>query len=122
MDNKGNTIDKLFEYLSSYFREMGIKLVYSALLMFYAYQRKDTPRWAKNIIIGAIAYLFAPIDGIPDLAPFLGFTDDLGIMTFGLVTIACYINEEVRSNAKKRLSRYYDNVDGAILEEVDLVL
>ena len=30
-------------------------------------------------------------------------TDDLGVLTFGLVTIACYITEDTRENAKIKL-------------------
>jgi uncharacterized membrane protein YkvA (DUF1232 family) len=72
---------------------LGAKTVYAALLMYYAYQRKDTPTWAKRIVIGTLGYLLAPIDAIPDLSPFVGFTDDIGILSLGLVAIAGFIND-----------------------------
>lgn len=34
----------------------------------------------KAIVIGALIYFISPIDAIPDMAPFLGFTDDLGVV------------------------------------------
>lgn len=89
------------------------------MLLYYAYKRKDTPRWAKNIIIGAISYFLAPFDGVPDLTPFLGFTDDLGLLSFGLVTISCYIDDEVKVNAKKGLSRFFKEVNLDTIAEVD---
>ena len=39
----------------------GTRLLYSALLLFYAFKRKDLPAWAKSIVIGALGYLLSPI-------------------------------------------------------------
>lgn len=117
-ENK-NPIDTLMRYLSVRLKTVGVKLTYSALLLFFAYNRKDTPTWAKNIILGSLAYFVSPIDSIPDLTPFLGFTDDLGVLSFGLVTIACYIDDTVRENAKYKLHRFFKVIDEEDLLEVD---
>jgi len=109
-------------YIERWFKKMGVKVVYAALLLFHAYQSKDTPKWAKNVIIGALAYFVSPIDGIPDLTPFLGFTDDMGVLCFGLVTIACYIDKDVREKAKSNLSRIFKNYQETDLVEVDKIL
>ena len=101
---------------------VGVKVAYTALLLFYAYNRSDTPKWAKNIIIGALAYLVSPIDSIPDLTPFIGFTDDIGVLSFGLVTVACYIDEDVRSSAKMKVNKFFKNVDEEDLLEIDAKL
>ncbi len=103
-------------------RQAGLKAVYSALLLFYAFKRKDTPGWAKNIILGTLGYLLAPFDSIPDLTPFLGFTDDLGVLSFGLVTIACYINDEVRIQARKKLREWFGEFELTELKEVEKML
>lgn len=89
------------------------------LLLYFAFKRKDTPGWAKNIIIGAIGYFLSPLDAVPDLTPFLGFTDDFGVLSFGLVAIACYINDEVRANAKKMLATFFTTVDEEMIAEID---
>lgn len=112
----------LKDYSAKYFKSIKVKGVYAALLLFFAYKNKATPKWAKNIIIGALGYFLSPIDGIPDLSPFIGFTDDIGIMMFGLVTIACYIDEEIREKAKSALYRYFPNPDLQDLVEVDRLL
>ncbi len=112
----------LESYIKDQTQNMGIKLVYSALLLFFAYQSKDTPKWAKNIVIGSLAYFLSPIDGIPDLSPFIGFTDDLGILSFGMVSIACYIDKEVRHKARKNLGRFFKKVDEQLIEEVDAII
>ena len=110
---------KLWAKITNYAQKAGIKVIYSVLLMWYAYQRKDTPAWAKRIILGALAYFVSPIDMIPDLSPFLGFTDDLGILGIGLVGVAAYINEDVRKNARQQLGKWFDNYSDADLKDID---
>lgn len=113
---------KLFLNLPKYLKALGIKSIYTVLLLFNAYQRKETPAWAKNIILGTLGYLLSPIDGIPDVTPFLGFTDDMGVLSFGLVSIACYINDDVRVSARKQLGKWFKQFDEESLEEVDAKL
>lgn len=105
--------------VQSYAKKIGIKSVYSALLLFYAFKRKETPAWAKNIIIGVLGYLIAPIDLLPDLTPFIGYTDDLGVLGIGLVAIASYINDSVKSQAKTKLKDWFENYDAAEIENID---
>ena len=114
--------ESFFVKLKKRARKIGMKAAYSLLLMYNAYTRKDTPQWAKNIILGAIGYFIAPIDALPDLTPFLGYTDDLGILSFGLVTIAGYINDDVKINARKQLHNYFGSIDLDEIQEVDAKL
>jgi uncharacterized membrane protein YkvA (DUF1232 family) len=118
-DDKEIEESSLWKKITKYAKNAGLKVVYSALLLYYAYRRKDTPAWAKRIITGTLAYFIAPLDAIPDLTPFLGFTDDLGILGIGLVMVAAYINEEVRANARANLVSWFGDVDEAELKEID---
>ena len=77
--------------------------------MVYAYQSDGTPVWARRIIMGALAYLLSPLD-------------DLGIISFGLVSIACYIDKEVREKAKTKLLSLIKDVDEKELLAVDAKL
>lgn len=88
-------------------------------MLFYAYKRKDTPVWAKNIVLGVLGYFLSPIDWMPDLTPIIGFTDDIGVLSFGLVTIAAYVNEEVRKQAREKLKLWFGEYDPTPLTEVD---
>lgn len=110
---------KLWGKLTSYAKQAGSKVVYSALLLFYAYRRKETPTWAKNIVLGTLGYLISPIDAIPDLTPLLGYTDDLGVLSFGLVTIASYIDADVKKNARERLEKWFGDINETELKEID---
>ena len=98
---------------------MSTQLIYAVLLLYYAYQQPDTPRWAKSTVMGSFAYLLSPFDSIPDLTPLIGFSDDLSVIMFSLVAIACYITKEVRSQAQSRLISIFPNVDTSVFEIVD---
>ncbi len=100
-------------------KRLGVKAVYSCLLLFYAYKRKETPSWAKNIVLGTLGYFLSPIDLVPDLTPIIGYTDDIGVLSFGVITIAAYIDEEVRKKARKSVSKWFKNYDASELEEID---
>ncbi len=110
---------KLWSKLKNYAQQAGLKTVYSALLLFYAYKRSDTPAWAKRVIFGVLGYFIAPIDIIPDLTPLIGYTDDIGILGLGLATIAFYINDEVKTNARAQLDKWFGDYDEDELREVD---
>ena len=120
MKNSIFDLGDVFNYISKYLRSISTKGVYIVLLLVYAYKDIDTPAWAKRIIIGALAYFVSPIDSIHDLTPFIGMTDDLGVLSFGLVTIACYIDNEIKIKAKEQLMKFMGNkVDESNLLEVD---
>lgn len=119
---KNMKIVKIITFLTKKVKSLGVRLIYSTMLMVYAFQSDKTPMWAKRIILGAMAYLMSPIDGIPDLTPVIGFTDDLGIISFGLVSIACYIDNDVRTKAKTKLTSIIGNVDEKELNAVDSLL
>ncbi len=99
--------------------QIGSKPVYAVLLLYYAYKRKDTPLWAKRVILGSLGYFVTIIDVIPDFTPFLGYTDDFGILLVGLSTIAVYVNDEVRGNAREKLEQWFEVVDENLLMEID---
>jgi uncharacterized membrane protein YkvA (DUF1232 family) len=100
-------------------RKIGQQATYIVLLLYYAFNRKDTPRWAKHIIFGAFAYLLSPVDAIPDLTPIIGYTDDIGVLAYGLVAIAAYINDNVRIEARKKLKKLFGELDFEAVQAVE---
>lgn len=111
---------KLMEKLKNYFQQAGMKAVYMVMLLFYAYKRKETPIWARNVIFGTLGYFISPIDALPDLTPIIGYTDDIGVLTFGLVTIACYVNDDVRIKARKKVKKWFGEAYNLTeLKEID---
>jgi len=105
--------------LKKFTRAAGAQVVYAALLLFYTFRKKETPHWAKKIIIGALGYFLSPIDAIPDLTPFLGYTDDLSILAFALSTIAFCVDKEVIEKAHTTLKRWFKEVNPEDLEMIN---
>lgn len=105
--------------LKDYLKQAGTQLVYAVLLLYHAYDRPETPTWAKRMVLGTLAYVLAPFDAIPDLAPFFGFTDDLGVLMFGLVSIAGYINAEVKAHAREQVEKWFGSVNAEDLDQVE---
>lgn len=110
---------QIIDHVRKFAMLLGQKVAYAVLLMVFAFRRKDTPRWARNIIIGSLAYFLAPVDSIPDLTPILGYTDDFGVLSFGLVTIASYINDDVRIEARKIMKKIFGELDFDSIRSVD---
>ena len=124
MDNPFNKFVKYFSEsafwnkLNNFAKKAGIRTVYSATLLYYAFKRKDTPGWAKRIIMGVLGYFLMPIDAIPDLTFIIGYTDDIGILGLGLVTVAAYVNDEVKRNAQNKLKDWFGDISAADIEAV----
>ncbi|MEM6723962.1 MAG: DUF1232 domain-containing protein, partial [Bacteroidota bacterium] len=67
-------------------------------------------------------YFIAPIDLIPDLNPIIGFNDDLSLLTFAMVLVACYINDDVREKARKKLTQWFGEIDEDQIADIDAKL
>lgn len=52
------------------------------ILALVNYMRDPYISWhRKAIVVGALIYFISPIDAIPDIAPLIGYLDDLGVIT-----------------------------------------
>lgn len=109
----------LFDKIMKFAQKAGINVVYYVLLLFYTLQKKETPRWAKATIIGALGYFIVPLDAIPDLAPVVGYSDDLGALALAIGNVAVYIDDEVKLKAKSKLKDWFGEYDNDIVDEID---
>lgn len=110
---------RLFEKILKFAKLVGIRIVYTALILFYTLQKATTPKWAKSMIIGALAYFILPIDFIPDFIPFIGYTDDFSALAGALVATAMYVDDEVKQKSKDKLNVWFKSIDDEELRKVD---
>ncbi|MDF0535035.1 DUF1232 domain-containing protein [Shewanella yunxiaonensis] len=96
-----------WDKLKGFAVKAGREVVENALLLYYAAQRNDTPKWAKTAIFGALAYFISPLDAIPDLTPIVGFSDDLGALAAAMAMVSMYIDDSVREEASSTLKRWF---------------
>lgn len=97
--------------LKRYAQRAGRELVEKTLWLYYAAQSPATPPWARSVIYGALAYFVLPIDAVPDLIPVVGFTDDMGALAAAVATVTMFIDEDVRAQARAKLSSWFDPAD-----------
>lgn len=77
-----------------------------ALAAWYCARDPETPTRVKAILMAAVAYFVMPIDVIPDLLPFLGFTDDAAVIAAALATVANAIKPAHREQAQETLDGF----------------
>lgn len=97
----------LWQKISGHARTAGREVVNYSLQLHYAAQRPGTPVWAKRTAYGAIAYFILPLDAVPDFIVGAGYTDDLGALALAVTTLATYIDDDVRAQARTQLERWF---------------
>ncbi|MCR3921908.1 MAG: YkvA family protein, partial [Firmicutes bacterium] len=112
--------DRFWEKIKKFCIKAGLKVVYTALLLYYTLQDPRVPVKAKAIIAGALGYFILPVDVIPDLLPMVGFTDDYGVLFAALATVAMHITPESKAKAKAKVNDFFGTtVDEDELMEVE---
>lgn len=97
----------LFDKLSSVAKKAGLKVVYYALILYYALQSPKISVKEKALIIGALGYFILPVDLVPDVIAGAGFLDDAAALLAVVKMLTC-IDDEVKRQAKELLKRWFD--------------
>jgi uncharacterized membrane protein YkvA (DUF1232 family) len=98
---------KFWEKVKKYTIRAGKEVTLFALTLYYCLKDRDTPNWAKAVIIGALGYFICPIDAVPDMIPVVGYADDLAILTAALTTVNMYIKQHHRKSAEDTLNKCF---------------
>lgn len=101
--NDSSFLDKV----TKYGKLIGINALHKAVQLWFVLQKPDVPASTKAVIMGALGYLIAPLDFLPDLMPVLGYTDDFVAITFALIKVQGYIDEEVEGKSKNLLAKIF---------------
>lgn len=90
-------------------KRAGAKLIYAALILYYALQSDKVSLKEKAIIIGALGYLIGPLDVVPDAIPIAGLSDDLAVLLYVLKTVWSKVDDDVKAKAKSKLHSWFDD-------------
>ena len=74
------------------------------LAAYYCAFDRQTPTEVKMILIGALAYFVLPFDGIPDLLPVFGYSDDAAVLATAMKVVMDSIRPEHREAARRKLA------------------
>lgn len=61
---------------------------------YYCALDSRTPTKVRGILLAALAYFVLPLDGIPDFFVFVGFSDDIAVLTAAFAAIRGHIRED----------------------------
>lgn len=102
-------------------RKAGIKVVYAALLLYYALNSPEITTKDKGIIYGALGYFILPLDFIHDFIPFAGYTDDFAALAWALSKVMRNITPQVKEQARSKVITWFpsDESQSSIFEKVE---
>lgn len=94
---------KFWDKLRKYIRHL--PFVGDLIAAYYCAMDAATPLHVKAVLFGALAYFIMPIDLVPDVIAWVGFTDDAAVLYAALRTIAPHIKDRHRAQAKVAIDR-----------------
>jgi uncharacterized membrane protein YkvA (DUF1232 family) len=88
-------------------RKIGRKLPFAEDIVAAAMCATDpaTPARVKLLVLGGLAYFVMPLDGIPDILPLIGFTDDAAVIAATIAAIRVHMKDEHWERARAFLRR-----------------
>ena len=98
-------------------KKAGIKIIYLALLLYYALNSNNLSLRDRATIYFALGYLILPVDLIPDSIPIIGLTDDFGVLINAFKRIKENITDDTRKQAKDKLIEIFKNIDESEIAE-----
>ncbi len=75
------------------------------LAAYYCAFDRETPLQVKATLLGAMAYFVMPLDGIADVMPLIGFTDDAAVLVTAIKLVAGHIQPIHKDAARAALNR-----------------
>lgn len=110
--------DSFFNKIKEYGKAAGTKVIFAALLLYYAMKSDKMPVADKAIVIASLGYFILPIDLIPDFIPIAGYADDLTVLYVALKKAVAYIDGDVISQAKDKINGWFGAVDENDIQNV----
>ena len=103
--------EKFWSKVTTVAKKAGIKVIYMALLLYYALDSTSLSVKDRALIIGALGYFILPLDLVSDLMPAIGFLDDAAILLAIVKLLIVGIDNKVVALAKGKLSQWYGGFD-----------
>lgn len=82
-----------------------IPFVQDAVAAYYCAMDGETPLHVKAVLFGALAYFVLPIDVVPDIIAWIGFTDDAAVLYAAIRTVSPHIKAIHREQARAAIDK-----------------
>ena len=100
---KNYSEDGFWNKITGVVKKAGAGRIYKALQLYCATRNPNCPAAVKGAIYAALGYFILPIDIIPDIIPFAGFSDDLLAIGAALTMANLYIDGNVLQKAQDKM-------------------
>ena len=97
----------LWEKVRHNFASLGLRLIYQALTIYYVAQSPNCPAKVKAGIYGALGYLIAPLDLVPDIMPGIGYSDDAAVVAVAVMLAQMYVTDDIREKARAKMRNLF---------------
>jgi len=94
-----------FKYAVRTVRQLVDQLKKQTLMVYYIARDSRTPLPLRALALFVAAYVFSPIDLIPDFIPIIGYLDDLIIVPLGIAVVIRLAPSVVKESARARASQ-----------------
>ena len=84
-------------------RSVSATVIEKAIMLYVILTDRNTPAWARVLVLAALVYLINPWDAIPDNIPVVGYTDDVAVMAITLERLSSLITPDIKRRAKELL-------------------
>ncbi|MBK6279028.1 MAG: DUF1232 domain-containing protein [Gammaproteobacteria bacterium] len=103
----GYSEERLRAKLARHALAAGREVVEKALWLYYALAPPRRAAPGQLTIYAALAYFILPLDAIPDFTPLAGYSDDPGVLSAALLTLAHCIDDEVKEKTPAPLQQWF---------------
>jgi len=93
---------KLLDKIKSALGSVGHDAILHTLMLYYTLNAPNTPLWCRTVILGSLGYFISLIDGIPDLTPFLGYSDDIIVLSAAVTSLSQHITPDIKEKANQK--------------------
>ncbi len=111
------TDGKFWEKMKEVAKKVGLKTTSYALILYYVMKKPEVPKTDKLLITGCLGYFILPLDLVPDIAPVVGYSDDVAGMLFAVKRCMIYVDDEVKRNVSEKLISWF-KVDDDYVEKL----
>ena len=97
----------LWDKISNVALRAGSEVIKKVLVLYYCMLDEQTPAQAKAVILGSLGYFIFPFDSIPDMAPAIGFSDDLGALAIAMTLVLSHIKPKHKQLAQEQFDTIF---------------
>lgn len=72
---------------------------------YYCAIDRRTPHHVRLVLFAALAYFVMPFDGVPDVMPIFGFTDDAAVLAAAIKLVSSHITPMHRARAQQVMAK-----------------